>query len=46
MSEEDIIHIISAYARQARIDESVKSQFWEEIYEQFQLVDVVWKSLS
>ena len=29
--KEDIIHIISAYAPQARLDESVKSQFWEEI---------------
>ena len=29
--EEDIIHIINAYAPQAGLDESVKRQFWEEI---------------
>ena len=31
MLEEDIIHIICAYAPQAGLDESVKSQFWEEM---------------
>jgi hypothetical protein len=29
--EEDIIHIIGAYVPQAGLDESVKSQFWEEM---------------
>eukprot|EP00268_Persea_americana_P000695 TRINITY_DN10213_c1_g1_i4.p1 TRINITY_DN10213_c1_g1~~TRINITY_DN10213_c1_g1_i4.p1 ORF type:complete len:121 (-),score=6.38 TRINITY_DN10213_c1_g1_i4:64-426(-) len=39
--EEDIIHIISAYAPQAGLDESVKSNFgrrWMVYYVKFQLV--------
>ena len=31
VSEEGIIHIISAYAPQAELDESAKSQIWEEM---------------